>query len=549
MSMNLTSVTGDGLFDIQAKAIHAIDVLLAAAKTTVPNVVEDAVDQLNLVTPIPLTYEQAGSTIPTSLSSWQSSSGSLSNPLSLFCQNLLIAFVGEDSDLIDGSLTAALDYLIDQMEADGDYVTPNVVDATLTDGASNVGDTVVCWTLADGDGKDRQNAYAETITMTVGASPSATVPSITCVGESIVAMLNQDWPGGSGVNRAVSATSPASSLLTNGNFETSTYPDIPTGWIVAVGTVGTAVKLSAPEQQTVAISGTPTGGSYVLTYTDRNSQVWATAAIAWNATAGTVQTALRAIPDLAAATVTTTGTSPDFTHTIVFTGTGGNVDQLESINLLTGGTPSIAHATTVAGDSGDYRGTSLKLIGDDATLQALYAPLAAISLGTVYFAHLRILRSGTATGAVVKVAIVQGIGGAALDDDAGNANELEIDAAALSDSAYTSEWFSFRLPATAVLPVYLRIAVTTAIPTGGIVYVDEVAVTAGTELYSGGPYVAAFSGRTASREGDYWTLAVTNSRAGLWQTWYQRIMDMAAKGLMLPTTGSNLISQTELYPV
>jgi hypothetical protein len=154
---------------------------------------------------------------------------------------------------------------------------------------------------------------------------------------------------------------------------------------------------------------------------------------------------------------------------------------------------------------------------------------------------LRAKRSGTATAAALKVAIVQEIGGATLDDTAGTANELAIDAESMSDSAYTSYWFSFRLPKTATSTVYLRIAATAAIPTGASVYIDEVAIAAGTQLYQGGPFVAAFSGRDAAAYGDAWTLAVTNDHASKWQDFYNRIFSMANLGLMLPTTGTALI--------
>jgi hypothetical protein len=548
MSMNLNS-GGNGLFDIQGKALHAIDVLNRARLTTVPSTVEDTIDTLNLVTPIPLSYETAGANLPNSITSWQSSGSGLAQTLSSFCQDILLAFVAEDNgDSIDTSLTGALNYLIDQMVVDTAYVAPNVVAATLTAGVSNVGDTVVCWTLAGGAGEQRQNAYAETITMTVGSNPSATAPSITCIGESKVDLLSQDWPAGSGTNRTITATNPASSLVANGTFQTSTYTNVPDGWIVAVGTPTTHFILTPPEQQTVAISGTPTGGTYILLYTDRASRVWNTAAIAYNATASTVQAALRLIPDLAAVTVTATGTSPDWTHTVVFTGVGGDITQLTSIKLLTGGAPAITHATTVAGNANDYRGVSLNLIGDSTTLTALYAPLTSLSRSTVYFAHLRLRRSGTCTAATAKVSIAQYIGGAVLDDDGGTANELDINLETLSDAAYTSFWFSFRLPATASTPAYLRFAITAALPTGGDCYIGEVAVFAGTEMYAGGPYVAAVSGRDAAAAGDYWTLATTNSRAGLWQSWYDRTMAMADKNLLLPTTGSSLISSTVLYP-
>ncbi|MCL4853623.1 MAG: hypothetical protein KJZ78_19890 [Bryobacteraceae bacterium] len=69
-------------------------------------------------------------------------------------------------------------------------------------------------------------------------------------------------------------------------------------------------------------------------------------------------------------------------------------------------------------------------------------------------------------------------------------------------------------------------------------YIDEVAVAAGRELYKGGPYVAAFAGAMPAALEDSWVLTATNDGAGAIQTWYHRSFDMAGKGLLLPTTGA-----------
>ena len=144
MTMNLHDAgNGDGLFDIQGKAFGAITTLNTARGTTVAASVESVMAQLNMVASIPTSYEQAGSNLPYALTSWQSSGDSLPQSLSSFCQSLLLAFVAEDSTQIDTSLTAALEYLIVQMETDGDYVAPNVVTGVLTPSGSNVGDTII----------------------------------------------------------------------------------------------------------------------------------------------------------------------------------------------------------------------------------------------------------------------------------------------------------------------------------------------------------------------------------------------------------------------
>lgn len=111
----------------------------------------------------------------------------------------------------------------------------------------------------------------------------------------------------------------------------------------------TTVATTVVEQQTITITGDPTGGSYTLTWQGNT-----TAAIAWDADAAAVQAALRLLPGAELFTVSSSGTSPNFVHTVVLTGAAaatGNSSPTEmtSTDSLTGGTPGIAHATSVAG--------------------------------------------------------------------------------------------------------------------------------------------------------------------------------------------------------
>lgn len=113
----------------------------------------------------------------------------------------------------------------------------------------------------------------------------------------------------------------------------------------------TTIATHVTEVQTIAISGTPTGGTYTLTFDGKT-----TAGIAYNADAAAVQAALRAVAGLELVEVETlSGTTPNFTHQITLTGVGGSnaassPPQLtSSVAGLTGGTPAIAHATTTPG--------------------------------------------------------------------------------------------------------------------------------------------------------------------------------------------------------
>ena len=107
--------------------------------------------------------------------------------------------------------------------------------------------------------------------------------------------------------------------------------------------------LTGWDVQSVAISGSPSGGSYTLSFTTVDGTVLTTGALAHNANAAAVQAALRLLAGLESVTVESSGSSPNFTHTVTFVGVLGNQRQLTSSSSLTGGTPAIAHATTVQG--------------------------------------------------------------------------------------------------------------------------------------------------------------------------------------------------------
>lgn len=102
------------------------------------------------------------------------------------------------------------------------------------------------------------------------------------------------------------------------------------------------------EVQTVTVTGTPTGGTFTLTYAGQT-----TAAIAYNAVASAVQTALAALSNIVStANIAVTG-SAGGPYTVTFQGSlgGQNVAQMTaSGGSLTGGTsPGVTVATLTAG--------------------------------------------------------------------------------------------------------------------------------------------------------------------------------------------------------
>jgi hypothetical protein len=100
------------------------------------------------------------------------------------------------------------------------------------------------------------------------------------------------------------------------------------------------------EVQTATITGSPTGGTFTLTFSGQT-----TVAIAYNATAATVQSALEALSNVAPGDIVVTGNAGG-PYTLTFGGQylGDNVASITATASLTGGTtPGVTMATTTAG--------------------------------------------------------------------------------------------------------------------------------------------------------------------------------------------------------
>lgn len=102
----------------------------------------------------------------------------------------------------------------------------------------------------------------------------------------------------------------------------------------------------ANEVQTVDVSGSPTGGTYTLSFAEQE-----TSDLAYNASAATVQAALEALPNIGSGNVSVSGSGGSFTVTFEGDLAGENVPTLVGDGSgLTGGTdPSIEVAVTTEG--------------------------------------------------------------------------------------------------------------------------------------------------------------------------------------------------------
>lgn len=113
--------------------------------------------------------------------------------------------------------------------------------------------------------------------------------------------------------------------------------------------------------QVVTINGTPTGGTFTITYGGNT-----TTALAYNAAAATVQTAIRLLPGLDAATVSGSAGGP-YTITLDVVGGASGPVQVDQSGL-TGGTAATSQATIAQSPDQD---TNLRAVGGDWS-QAAY---------------------------------------------------------------------------------------------------------------------------------------------------------------------------------
>jgi len=131
------------------------------------------------------------------------------------------------------------------------------------------------------------------------------------------------------------------------------------------------------EVQTLTIGGTPTGGTFTLTFDG-----WTTAAITWTATDATlltrINTALDALANGAAsAIVATAGTLSSGIGTVTLTFSGAPLDKravptMTATSSLTGTSPTLAIAETTPGVNATARGIAAGGLLIDTTNKKLY---------------------------------------------------------------------------------------------------------------------------------------------------------------------------------
>ena len=125
-------------------------------------------------------------------------------------------------------------------------------------------------------------------------------------------------------------------------------------------------KATGTAVQTITLYGTPTGGTFTITYLNDT-----TTALAYNASAAIVQTALRLLPDLGSVTVT--GTGP---WVVTLTGAGTEPPLMITTDDLSGGTDPYSAVADTTGEFGTQSGLSAET--DEAPVDELWVAFATL---------------------------------------------------------------------------------------------------------------------------------------------------------------------------
>jgi hypothetical protein len=525
------AITFTNWFTWAGKAWFAGNTANTAHLTTIPDEIEDFAQVIPAAQSAEIKAATAG--VPGTIAFVESQAVSINNavirgPLT----NLLNQMIYDDNPQVSRDIQSSLEELIRQMEAGSQSVDASNVGATAAYGGSNVGSGALVLSTKRPDGRAAEYIYAESIELE--CQESGVDGTFSVKGEGSIDLLHPRWPQGSGINQTISASDATTdNLIPSGDFETTddNEADLPAEWIAQTATLGTTVNVTPVEVQTIVVSGTPTSGYYVVSFTDKNSKVQTTKPLVYSADSSALQTALRELVGLELITIVESGTGPNYTHTITMTGVP-NPGQFTSVESTDSG--SFAHATTAAGSANVVRGArSLNITGNGSEVTKLLVPLS-LDAKTHYAIHALMKTDGSVAAGQMKFSLLDAIGGSVINDDEAVANTLTIDVTALT-SSFTSQSAAFITPTNIPDIVYLLVEVSTAITATENVWIDELSLKVMDTYYLNGVVGALFTGVTPWVADDTITVTATNNRAGAIGEWMNRTFDLRNRGLLIPS--------------
>lgn len=200
-----------------------------------------------------------------------------------------------------------------------------------------------------------------------------------------------------------------------------------------------------------------------------------------------------------------------------------------------------AGVTVQRGTSDPVRGSFYAEIVSDGAQATQLAQDITLTVNTVYAVCVYAKISATTATGTFRIALTDGDGNV-LTDDAGNSLSYtrNVNGQVSATWAIFTAFFSTprQLPAVTRVQYGLSVAATS----GRVLSLDLAGVQVATQLYSGGPFAAAFSGENAAALGDYWTATFTNSLgSNSFVRGADRLFGFRALGVYYPSASSPTI--------
>ena len=442
----------------------------------------------------------------------------------------------------------AMTELLDQLDASGNTVESSTTSSSVTAGGGNTGNGQLFISTKFYDGTDSQLLIDEDLLLTCTVVDQDGNRTFTGKGDEAYAKLDGNYPGGTGRSYSITPyrldNSNVDNFISTSNFSTAdTYATTqPANWLAydadATGSLTNYVT------QDIEITNSPTGGYYnIVLYEKGGTKPLVSENITFSASGDSVQSSLRKLPGYSQVTVTSTGTTPNFTHTITFVGTEYAYAAVVR-EFLTGGSGAPYSVVSALVTDGEFRtaGRSLKIDGDGSE-QTDYYQKVALEKDSVYFAHALIKETTSITSGTLHLSLVDSPGGTVLQDRQGNNNTGSVTLSSLS-AGWNHFGVFFRTSNDLPESVYLRLNCATAIDASGTLCVDTVRLLPAAQFYNGGPYYCLFEGDTNFELNDTFTIGVNNNYSGEIQQWFDRIYDVRNFRRQLPHSGSPTYADT-----
>ena len=446
------------------------------------------------------------------------------------------------------SFNEAITEFLDQLDATGNTVESSTTSSSVTAGGGNVGNGQLFISTKFYDGTDSQLLIDEDLLLTCTIVDQDGNRTFTGKGDEAYAKLDGNYPGGTGRSYSITQyrldNSNVDNLISTSNFSTADIyaTSQPSNWIAydadATGSLTNYVT------QNIEITNSPTGGYYnIVLYEKGGTKQLVSENISYASNGASVQSSLRKLPGYSQVTVTSTGTAPNFTHTITFVGTEYAYAAVVR-EFLTGGSGAPYSVVSALVTDGEFRtaGRSLKIDGDGSE-QTDYYQKITLEKDTVYFAHALIKETTTITSGTLNLSLVDSPAGTVLQDRQGNNNTGSVTLSSLS-AGWNHFGVFFRTNNALPESVYLRLNCATAIDASGTLCVDTVRLLPAAQFYNGGPYYCLFEGDTNFELNDTFTIAVNNNYSGEIQQWFDRIYDVRNFRRQLPHSGSPTYADT-----